>query len=360
MKYFTKTDQTYILNTSSGAKIYTKDNKVPKKEKSNEKKILDEINNFLNLYKSKKLINKTWGGTWEWIDKKKKNYFNPDIKYGHNDHLNHFSNFFRNQLSFGLTSSHWNNKRKKVWKQKLFSDILKNIISWEEFTKKTNKDYSLLNTNLNVGNPYGLEFKKNLILFDTPRHDYYANKIINLINKNKKIPIVIEIGGGYGGLVSQLLKRNIIFKYINIDLLKTLPVAYYFLKRNFDTKIKISNFVDENILNKNNFIFVPYCGQNFWRTKLSADVLFNSNSFSEMGKKTLLQYFKEINNKIKPKYLMHQNTNLISFEKLKKYREIPSFKFPIDHKNYELINFNISLFQGGSGRYREHLYKRKN
>ena len=32
MKYFTKTDQTYILNTSSGAKIYTKDNKVPKKE----------------------------------------------------------------------------------------------------------------------------------------------------------------------------------------------------------------------------------------------------------------------------------------------------------------------------------------
>lgn len=360
MKYFTKIDQTFILKSSNAAKIYIKDNKVPKKDKLNENKIIEEINNFLNLYKSKKFFNETWGGTWEWIDKKKRNYFYPDVKNDHNVHLNHFSNFFRNWLSFGLISSHWNKKREKGWKQKLFSDIFKNLICWEEFTKKTNKDYALLDTNLNVGNPYGLEFKKNLILFDTPRHDYYANKIINLIKTKKKIPIIIEIGGGYGGLVSQLLKRNIKFKYINIDLLKTLPVAYYFIKRTFGTKIKISDFVDEKILKKNNFIFIPYFGQNFWRTKLNADVLFNSNSFSEMGKKTLTQYFKEINNKIKPKYLMHQNTNLTSFDKLKKYQEIPSSKFPIDQKNYELINFSISLFQGGSGRYREHLYKRKN
>ena len=49
-----------------------------------------------------------------------------------------------------------------------------------------------------------------------------------------------------------------------------------------------------------------------------------------------------------------------AFSKLKRYKEIPSSKFPIDKTNYELKYFHPSIFQGGSGRYREYLYKRKN
>ena len=54
---------------------------------------------------------------------------------------------------------------------------------------------------------------------------------------------------------------------------------------------------------------------------------------------------------------MHQNTNITSFKKLRKYQEIPSTKFPIDCNSYEMINSSISLFQGGSGRYREYLFR---
>ena len=111
-------------------------------------------------------------------------------------------------------------------------------------------------------------------------------------------------------------------------------------------------------IDKNDFIFIPFFGQNFWQTNKKINLVFNSNSFSEMGKKTLHQYFLCINKKIKPLYLLHQNTNITSFKKLRKYQEIPSTKFPIDCNSYEMINSSISLFQGGSGRYREYLFKR--
>ena len=112
--------------------------------------------------------------------------------------------------------------------------------------------------------------------------------------------------------------------------------------------------------NNGKIIFVPYDEHDFWRSKVKIDILFNSNSFSEMGKNSLTHYFKIINSKIKPKFIMHQNTNEEAFSKLKRYKEIPSSKFPIDKKNYKLKYFNLSIFHGGSGRYREYLYKRKN
>ena len=151
----------------------------------------------------------------------------------------------------------------------------------------------------NIGNPYGLIFKNKLVLYDTPRHDYYANKIQNLIFHKYKVPTILEIGGGYGGLLSQLLKRKLKFNYINIDLSKTLQVAYYFIRKNFEKKIIISKFVFNDIFNKKNqIIFIPYNEQNFWNSNLKVDLLFNSNSFSEMSKSSLLHYFKIINNKI--------------------------------------------------------------
>ena len=221
----------------------------------------------------------------------------------------------------------------------------------------------MFNSNRDIGNPYGLIYKKKLILYDTPRHDFYANKIKNLVFIEKQIPTILEIGGGYGGLLSQLIKRNLKFNYINIDLFKSLQIAYYFIRKEFKKKIYFSNVINNKILSKNGepkIIFVPYDKNNFWKSNMKVDIVFNSNSFSEMGLNSILRYFKIINSKIKPKFILHQNTNLKSFSKLKRYKEIRSTDFPIDKKNYELKYFYPSIFQGGAGRYREFLYKRKN
>jgi putative sugar O-methyltransferase len=354
--YFPKIDQSEITTSLGNTKLFLEENKKKRKISLFDQKILSEIIEYYNLYSNPNYF----GGTWEWIDKTKRNDLYKTIKKDNLKKINTaFSNFFRNYLSFGLISSHWEKRKDIGWKRKLHSDIYKNLSSWEEFTKKSNHDYKLLHSNTDVGNPYGLSFKKKIILFDTPRHDYYADKIANLIKKSKNIPIILEIGGGYGGLAAQLLKRKLKFKYINIDIFNTLPVAYYYLKKNFKIDIKIKKSIKNDDINNNNFIFIPYFGQSYWSSNKEISLVFNSNSFSEMGKKTLYKYFNCINNKIKPLYLLHQNTNITSFKKLKKYQEIPSTKFPIDYNNYKMINSSISLFQGGSGRYREYLFKRK-
>ena len=82
----------------------------------------------------------------------------------------------------------------------------------------------------NIGNPFGIVVEEKIIMPDSPRHFYFANKIKNYI-KNKDNFKLLEIGGGYGGLARILLnfKKNI--TYFSIDLLEGLFIQYYFLKK---------------------------------------------------------------------------------------------------------------------------------
>ena len=232
MNYFPKIDQSlHPERKKFFKKIYIK-NQVYNKfnNYSKDKEILLEIIELEKKFNIKQFL----GGTWEWVEKNKRNYKNNLELETHFERLN---NFFRNDLSFGLISSHWKKLIiNKGYSEKIVSDILKNISAWEEFTKTKESDYKLLDSNKAVGNPYGIIFKKRLILYDTPRHDYYANKIKNLVFLKNKVPTILEIGGGYGGLLSQLIKRNLKFNYINIDLFKTLQVAYYSIRKEFKKK----------------------------------------------------------------------------------------------------------------------------
>ena len=228
-----------------------------------DKNLILKIKNYLvkNHYKN------SYGGTWEWIDlKKRSNHIKNSIKSEKYFEFK-LSNFFRNNLSFGIISSHWEKQKKKNWKKNLVSDILKNINSWEEFTKEKKEDYKYLDNSKDPGNPYGLLYQNNLVMIDTPRHDYYAKKIIDLL-KNKKNPLILEIGGGYGGLFNQLLKRKYKFKYINIDLFNTLMSNYYYIKsQHKNINISLKNKLSSKDLIKENFFFIPFSEKIFQNLK---------------------------------------------------------------------------------------------
>lgn len=326
--------------------------------KNHSKKIIREIIliNIKNFYKKFNLINK-YGGTWGWIDKNKRS---KNINYAfRNDKLLKKSllNFFRLDLSFGIISSHWKKKTNK-WKKDLTSNILKNINSWEEFTKTKDRDYNFLDSSKDPGNPYGLSYKKKLIMFDTPRHDYYAKKIIDLFHY-KKYPTILEIGGGYGGLLNQLLKRKFRFNYINIDLPNTILINYYYIS-SIHKKIKV-NFkesLEQINIKKGEIFFIPFSLKIFKKLNFKPDLIFNSNSFSEMDQLILKKYFLIINKKLKPNFILHQNSNVLLYPESKSHVEIQSESFPLDKKKYVKIYSHPSIFQGGSGRYREYFYKR--
>ena len=78
-----------------------------------------------------------------------------------------------------------------------------------------------------------------------------------------------------------------------------------------------------------------------------------------MNIKTLVKYFKLINRKLNPSFILHQNSNVLLFPKSKLHIEIQSEKFSLDKKKFKKIYFFSSMFQGGSGRYREYLFEKK-
>ena len=168
-------------------------------------------------------------------------------------------------------------------------------------------------------------------------------------------PIICEIGGGYGGLILQLLKRNFKDIYINIDILETLLINYYFLRKYTKKKIILCDLENPKKFNNQNIYLATT--SYFSKLKVKIDIIFNSNSFSEMSKNDVIYYFKYINI-LKSKYIYHQNSNFLLFPNSLRHIEILAKDFPINKKKYKLILKSMSMFGSGSGRYREYLYKR--
>ena len=142
---------------------------------------------------------------------------------------------------------------------------------------------------------------------------------------------------------------------MNIDILETVLINYYFLRKYTKKKIIICDLINPSSFNNKNI----YLGTSnyFQKLKKKIDLVFNSNSFSEMSKNDVSYYFKYID-KFKAKYIYHQNTNILLFPNSVMHIEIMSKDFPINKSRYKLISHNISLWGSGSGRYREYLYER--
>ena len=293
---------------------------------------------------------KNYNGAWEYVNKNLRyNYIECLKKNNLNLLEKKFSNFFVNDAGNSLCTPSFSNISKITKSQILFDiDAAKEFVNLKNLTPLT--------IDSKVGNPFGLIHKRKILLPDALRHYYFSQKIINCLKGNKK-NLIIEIGGGYGGLakILKLSKLNHIF--IGIDLIETLFIQYYFLKKQ-GIKVKIIDKIDD--IRKDYVNLVPFnYSKNFLKKLNNCTLLFNSRSFSEMDLKVLKKYFNLINNYLKPTYIYHENSNYLLFPKSKMNIEIMGMEFPIDKSSYEILNFCISPFRGGGGRYREFLYKRK-
>jgi len=66
---------------------------------------------------------------------------------------------------------------------------------------------------------------------------YYRLRLLKLIGTNPG-PI-LEIGGGYGGLATEVLQHLPTPRYIMVDLPDALPLAYYHMRASFDCEIQV-------------------------------------------------------------------------------------------------------------------------
>lgn len=353
MYFYPKLDERQYPNSSKLiSKIYNE--KKFFKPDPQDLKISKEIINYYHQLK-KKYLNKS---EWTWINKTKRTTFiNSLINKDYRKTSELLANCFKNDTSYGIISWHWSKLNNSKNKKNFISSLMKDYLTWSEFTKIKKSDEKFLNTKKKFGNFYGLKVNKNVIMIDTPRHDYYAKKILNIFNNlKKKNKTLVEIGGGYGGLCFQLLKRNFNDIYINIDILETLLINYYFFRKYTQKNIIICDLINVSNFNSKNL----YLGTtNYFRNlNTKIDLVFNSNSFSEMSKKDIRHYFNLIN-KYKPKYIYHQNSNILLFPNSNRHIETISKDFPIDKNKFKLLYHHLSLWGSGSGRYREYLYKKR-
>lgn len=164
-------------------------------------------------------------------------------------------------------------------------------------------------THPNIGNPAGFRIGAQLIPTETLRHAYNAFAINNLL-RGVKNANVVEIGGGFGGQAYQTIYQarqsgNQLQKYLDFDIPEVGIVVSYFLLRAFpDLQIRLygeAEIADENF----DIGIFPH----FTIDRLagdSIDLLFNSNSFSEMDAAASTHYLTVVN-RVCRRYFMHIN-----------------------------------------------------
>ncbi len=331
--------------------------------------IINEItsNDFTSLYAS---------GNWKWLKNNKHNLFYKSIESKNVTELyNILSNFFRDDASHGLVSnarieSGWNPSLSETSTSitKFANSILSDLDTCVEFSDLSNiNDLKFPN----IGNPYGIELNNILILPDQCRHYYLSYMIFNFItNKESHInpDIILEIGGGYGGVLINLIKRYIKnkkkFKYINIDLNSSLFVCMYIMKsyikiEKLDLKIyylKEGEILDNELLSKYDIFLVGENNSN--NINVKTDIFFNSHSLSEMIKEDINKYISLLE-KTESKYFYHINSNFFPWKESKLNNiEINGSDFPVNEEKYKKIFQSISPWVCGSGRYREFIYIR--
>ena len=318
------------------------------------------VNDFYAVFLKLSDIENKASGDWDWISKYKTSDVMGELIISPEIIFNLYSNFARNPLSFGVISN-GTYESIKINNEKLSSlksSILHDIDNCIELCGITN--ISVLESP-RIGNFYGITKNGIFITPDNVRHYYCAFKIQSFIEIENRRPTILEIGGGYGGVLVNLLKQNQDFCYINVDIKNTLLLFYFY----------VSNFINENKLNKKiilaldgkvtnemtqeyDIILVPNNYHKF--ISCNADIVFNSHSFSEMNECDLEEYFQNIN-KLNIEHIFHINSIYFPWKTSDRgHIQISSKDFPIGPQ-YKKIYQCISPWAAGSGRYREYYYK---
>lgn len=214
-------------------------------------------------------------------------------------------NFYRNEMSSGILGGneayqafcndthHAGNFRRtfNVWKNSLLAPNIEQLAC-----KK-------------VGNPYGVYLNGNIVHANNMLNHYRASMTINLL-ADIEDPIVMEVGGGYGGYAESLLSCDFHGTYINFDLPENLIVSSYYLMMSFPDK-KILTYQDDiktlsrAVLEKYDIILLPhYLIEKV--EELAVDLAINTISFSEMDFSNISNYLSRFS-KTSRHYIYHEN-----------------------------------------------------
>ena len=254
-----------------------------------------------------------------------------------------YKNFFRESLSTGLHGLHFEMVEKymtngKPISQSDMSTYADSIMhNFNMFLKGSpNFDIKKL-VRKSIGNPYGFEVDNHFIDYGSEYQYHYSRQIIKLLNQASET-VIMELGGGYGGMAYYLMRDYPQATYIGYDLPENAALqAYYLLTAFPDKKIVLSGeanlstqdfkSVDAMILSNFEMDLLP---------ENSIDYSFNSYSLAEMELDAIKNYLNIIC-KCTRQYFNHLNHAV--------FANLSADNFPVDLEKFELL-FRFPMMWG--------------
>lgn len=205
---------------------------------------------------------------------------------------------FQTSIVWGLVTFDVGTLVSEENKQKFVTLSEENLAVWSSHTSAGPKDLRRLDAP-KAGGPAVVHFEDVRVMFDTPRHDHYAQRISDLTPGFGR---VVEIGGGYGGTALQLRRARDDVQVVIVDLPETLYLAWYWLT---EAGVHVA-WWDEDP--EADVLLVP----NGEVSKIqNVDLVFNAHSFSEMPLEVVKNYLAWVE-RVEPRYLYHDNAHLLN------------------------------------------------
>jgi putative sugar O-methyltransferase len=280
------------------------------------------------------------GGWKNWFDDSWKEFYEYISKENYERVADVLRNFFRTEAVAGLWGassvfqdfcalSHTSNKAAQMYAEDLTK---KHYLVWRKNLPSV--DLKELDAP-HVGNPFGYCFNDFVLLEPVFEYNFQAHYFDKLLT-DVQMPVVIEIGGGFGGLAYHLLRCRPSIKYISFDLPENLLIQTYYLSCLFpDARIAVYQESGHPLTLKelDNYDIVLLPNFEFERTdSLIADLIINVRSLSEMSYDTIAEYFAQID-RVGRLFFFHEN---ICEPRKDSFFGIPSTSFP-SLKNFTQI-----------------------
>lgn len=231
--------------------------------------------------------------------------------------------------------------------------IFENKISWEFLWDKICKRIEIDFSYPKVGNPFGVIFNcsnnKCVIPRVAFRHLYIAFQAHKIL-KEEMNPNIIEVGGGFGGVIfyiTKLLKTNFIFKSMDIPEINIIS-SYFLSKALPDIPVSFYGEKTYNSKSENKISVLPNWALQDIPSK-SISLVLNADSLPEMSYETIIEYIKRISEISKYFYSFNHDSGKSN----EKYR-LSQINF--DELGLKSISYAIAWVRRG---YFEHLYKSK-
>lgn len=219
-----------------------------------------------------------------------------------------YGNFFRDSCSDGLVgkplllSPSLTSGLRRIHEGAHLTESLCRIERWRSLTSAS-YDFADLR-GPGIGNPFGILLEGSLIVHGAEHSHYGARRIIELTQNPDAV--VVEIGGGYGGMAYYLLRDSPRLRYWNFDVPESLALAGYYLIQSFPER--------RTLLHGESVAARPGDDQAVALLPLSrlgsmpadcADIVFSAHSMSDLSEDATRIYLQQVQ-RLTRKYFLYQ------------------------------------------------------